>query len=117
MIVVCREPVLLKQCQGGNTYGSIEFAHGLPPLTLIFFHQARMSLVGEIGKDRTDWLQAVETRDVVRVQFVPLIQQPSIVFARDGQNHEEFCLFDLRRQRPIAILLSEKHLGSKPAVI
>ena len=114
MIIVCSEPILLKECQCSDTHGSIEFAHGLPPLTLIFFHQTRMRLVGEIGKDRTDWLQTVETRYVVRVQFVPLIQQSSILLARDGQNHEKFVLFDFRWQRTIAILLSEKHLCNKP---
>ena len=70
-----------------------------------------MRLVGEIHEDRTDRLQAEETRDVVRVELVPLIQQASIVLARHGENHAKLRLFDLRRQRSVAVLLTEKDLG------
>ena len=69
-----------------------------------------MRFVRKIDENRTDRLQAEEAGNVVRVEFVPLVEQRRIFRTGNGQNHAEFRLFDLRWQRPVTVFLPKKNL-------
>lgn len=115
MVVLRCEQALFEELQSGHPHGSVQFAHGFPPRALIFFHEAWMRSIGEVRENGADRLQTEQAGYVVGIQLVPLIEQSSVLGTGYGSDLAELFLFDPRRQRTIAILLTEEYLRYQSA--